>query len=68
MVMDGYPQDLTGTTRLLNNYITEIGNNIKFRKISRKDQMGVSFTQTQEKNTKENKILSVRASLTVLNF
>ena len=44
-----YPQDLPGSTKLLNNYISESGNTKNLRKISGKEQMGVAFTQTQGK-------------------
>ena len=33
MGMDGYPQDLPGVIKLLNNYITSSGNNKNLRKI-----------------------------------
>ena len=63
--MDRYPQDLPGVMKLLNNYITESGNSINFRKIFRNEQTGVSFTKTQEKDVKDKKISTARVSLTV---
>ena len=42
-----YPQNLPVSMQLLNNYITEIGKNRNFRKISGKEQKGVDFTQIQ---------------------
>ena len=51
--MDGYPQDLPGVVKLLNNYITESVNNRNFRNIFIKDQTMVAFTQTQEKDAKD---------------
>ena len=50
MGMYGYPQELPGVMKLLNNYIAESGDNRKFSKISEKEQTGVAFTQTQEKD------------------
>ena len=47
---DGYPQDLPGVMKLLNKYITESENNRNFRKASGKEQAGVAFTQTQDKD------------------
>ena len=47
MVKDGYPQDLPGFTKLINNYITESGNKRAFRKTSGEEQTRVAFTQTQ---------------------
>ena len=53
MGMDGYPQDLLGVMKLKNKYITESGNNRKFRKTSEKEQTVVAFTQTQDKGAKD---------------
>ena len=55
MGINGYPKDLPGVTKLLNNYITEIGNNRNFMKTYKKEQTGVAFTQTQEKDEKYKK-------------
>ena len=55
MGMERYPQDLPWVMKLLNNYISEIGTNRNFGKISGKEQMGVAFTQTQEKGEKGKK-------------
>ena len=40
---------------MLNNYITESGNNRNFRKTSWKEQTVVAFTKTQEKYVKDKK-------------
>ena len=53
--MDGYPQYLPGVMILLNNYISESGNNRNFRKTSGKGQTGVSFNQTQYWYAKDKK-------------
>ena len=53
--MDRYPQDLPVVIKLLNKYITESGKNKNFRKISRKGQTELYFTQTQEKDVNYNK-------------
>ena len=54
MVMYGYPKDLLGGTKLLNNYIVESRKNRNFRNIYGKLQMVVAFTQTHEKGAKDN--------------
>ena len=58
--MYGYPQYPPGVVKILNNYITENENNRNFRKISGKDQVGVAFTQTQEKGVKENRRTKIK--------
>ena len=45
--MGRYPQDLPWVMKLMNNYIAESVNNINFRKVYGKYNMGVAFTQTQ---------------------
>ena len=45
--MYGHPQDLPGVMKLLNNYVTESGNNRNFKKTSGKEQSIFAFTQTQ---------------------
>ena len=60
MGMDRYPQDLLGVIKLLNNHIIESGNNRSFRNISRKEQTRVAFTQTQEKEAKDNKKTNIK--------
>ena len=55
MGMDGYLQYLPRVMKILNIYIPEDGNNTNFRKIPGKDHMGVTFTQTQDKDSKDNK-------------
>ena len=49
MGMYGYPQDFPGVTKLINNYIAEIRENVNFRKTSRKEKMVVAFAQTRDK-------------------
>ena len=53
MVLYGYPQDLPGFMKLLNNYIEESGKKTNFSKKSGNDKTGVAFTETQEKDTKD---------------
>ena len=53
--MYGYPQDLPGAMKVLNNYMTESGNNRYSRKTSGKELTGVDLTETQNKDAKYNK-------------
>ena len=55
MGMYGYPQDPLGIMKLLNSYRSESGNNRSFRNKSGKEQTGIAFTQTQEKDAKYKK-------------
>ena len=55
MGMYRYPEELPGVMKLLNDYITESGNNRNFGKTSGKEQTGVDFTHTQEKDAKYKK-------------
>ena len=46
--------------KLMNNYIAESVNNINFRKVYGKYNMGVAFTQTQQKDEKDNKNTNIK--------
>ena len=55
MVLDGYPQDLPGVTKLLNNYIAETRKNRNFMRTSRNEQTGVDFYPNPREGQKEYK-------------
>ena len=67
MALDSYPQEPQGVIKLLNNYTTESKKDRNSRKIYVKEQTRVSFTQTQYKNTNENKKQKSRESCIVFN-
>ena len=54
-VMGGYHQDLPVFVKLMNNYIVDIRREKTFIKTSGKEQPGVAFSQTKEKDTNDNK-------------
>ena len=64
----GYPQYLPVFTKLLNNYITESVNKRNFRKTPGKEQAGVAFTQTQEKDKKYKKKTNIKGEYHCLHY
>ena len=68
MGMNWYPQDLPVVMKLMNKYIAESGKNINLRNINRKDQTGVAFTQTQEKDKKYKKKTNIKGKYHCLYF
>ena len=64
MVMGGYPQDLPGVMKLLNNYIAYSVNNRNFSKTSIKYQARVALTQTQCKDEKYKEKDNIKGGIT----
>ena len=68
MGLGGYPQDLPGLMKLLNNYKKEIGKTRNFRKTSLKDKTGIDFTQTHNNDSNGNNNTNSKGKYHLFNY